>query len=88
MEAIMTVTGLDRTGIVAAVSASLAREHANIANISQTLMGEYFTMILHLSLREETNFATFKDAMAELGEKEALDIRVQSAAIFHAMHRI
>ena len=48
MKAIVTVTGIDHTGIVAAVAQALAELDTNILNMSQTLMGDYFTMILSL----------------------------------------
>mgnify|MGYP001757050558 CR=1 FL=1 len=50
MIAIMTVTGLDHTGIIAAVSTALAELDVNILNVSQTIMDDYFTMILHVRI--------------------------------------
>ena len=53
MKAIMTVTGIDHTGIIAAVANACAAQNANITNVSQTLMGSYFTMTVsytHLTL--------------------------------------
>ncbi|MDU5247604.1 MAG: ACT domain-containing protein, partial [Varibaculum cambriense] len=52
MKAIMTVTGIDHTGIIAAVSQALAQNQVNITNVSQTLMDEYFTMIMQLEFDE------------------------------------
>lgn len=89
MFAIMTVTGVDHTGIIAAVSTACAELNVNIHNVSQTLMGEYFTMILHVAFDEkEVDIATIQKRMDEVGEKEALVIRIQSQAIFDAMNVI
>lgn len=88
MKAIMTVTGVDRTGIIAAVSAELARLGVNIINVTQTLMDEYFTMILEVALPEGSSITQVQQAMAELGGAEALEIHVQADSIFRAMHRV
>jgi len=85
----MTVTGLDHTGIIAAVSTALAEQNANITNVSQTLMGDYFTMILQVDFDEtQTPLAQLQELMAQVGEAQGLEIRIQSEAIFNAMHRL
>ena len=58
MKAIVTVTGIDHTGIVAAVAQALAELDTNILNMSQTLMGDYFTMIMQCE---------FDDAVRPIG---------------------
>ncbi|MCF2705747.1 ACT domain-containing protein [Arcanobacterium haemolyticum] len=89
MRAIMTVTGLDHTGIIAAVATGLAHNNANILNVSQTLMDEYFTMILQVEFDEnETPINDLQGAMSQIGEGQGLDIRIQSEAIFNAMHSL
>jgi ACT domain-containing protein len=52
MRAVVTVTGKDRKGIIAKVSAFLSEKGANIEDISQTIMGEYFAMIMIVDLSE------------------------------------
>ena len=89
MIAIMTVTGLDHTGIIAAVSTSLAELDVNILNVSQTIMDDYFTMILHVRIdASQHGIADVQDRMAEVEKQEKLVIRVQSEAIFSAMHDV
>lgn len=89
MIAIMTVTGLDHTGIIAAVSTALAKLDVNILNVSQTIMDDYFTMILHVRIDDSQHgIADVQDRMAEVEEQEKLVIRVQSEAIFSAMHDV
>lgn len=89
MIAIMTVTGLDHTGIIAAVSTALAELDVNILNVSQTIMDDYFTMILHVRIDDSQHgIADVQDRMAGVEEQEKLVIRVQSEAIFSAMHDV
>lgn len=89
MFAIMTVTGVDHTGIIAAVSTACADLDVNIHNVSQTLMGEYFTMILHVAFDEnKIDIGTIQDRMTEVEKQEKLIIRIQSQAIFDAMNII
>ena len=89
MIAIMTVTGMDHTGIIAAVSTALAELDVNILNVSQTIMDDYFTMILHVRIDDSQHgIADVQDRMAEVEKQEKLVIRVQSEAIFSAMHDV
>ena len=89
MRAIMTVTGLDHTGIIAAIATGLAERDANITNVSQTLMGEYFTMILQVDFEEgDITLPELQAAMAEIGRTVGMEVRMQSEAIFNAMHRL
>lgn len=89
MFAIMTVTGVDHTGIIAAVSTACAEMDVNIHNVSQTLMDDYFTMILHVAFDEsKTDIASIQERMDEVSEREKLVIRIQSQAIFDAMNTI
>ncbi|KAB1503657.1 ACT domain-containing protein [Corynebacterium sp. 320] len=89
MIAIMTVTGLDHTGIIAAVSAKCAELDVNILNVSQTIMDKYFTMILHVQFDDDVHgISDIQDAMKAVEDQEKLVIRVQSEAIFSAMHQI
>ncbi|MDO4928692.1 MAG: ACT domain-containing protein [Corynebacterium sp.] len=89
MFAILSVTGLDHTGIIAAVATRCAELDVNIHNVSQTLMDDYFTMILHVSFDEtKTSISAIQEAMTEVEQRENLVIRIQSQAIFDAMNTI
>ena len=89
VKAIMTVTGIDHTGIIAAVSQALAQNQVNITNVSQTLMDEYFTMIMQLEFDEtQIGLAQVQAAMAPVEEAERLVIKVQAEALFNAMHKL
>jgi ACT domain-containing protein len=88
MIAIMTVTGRDHTGIIAAVATACADLDINIRNVSQTIMDEWFTMILHVELPADTDVTAVDERMARVEDEEKLVITVQSQAIFDAMHTI
>lgn len=85
----MTVTGIDRTGIIAAVSSALAALDINIVDVSQTLMSGYFTMILRVEFDEErTSIDAIKTALKPVAEQTKQVIRIQSEALFSAMNEI
>lgn len=89
MRAIVTVIGTDRVGIVAGVSAILAKNGANIVDLSQTVMQDFFTMVMLTDVSALTvEFATLRDDLAALGGELGLDIRIQREEIFNSMHRI
>lgn len=87
--AIVTVTGLDHKGIIAAVSGALARLDVNIVDVSQTIMGEFFTMILNCEWDDAVrSIEELQHELDVVGEQERVTIRLQSEAIFRAMHEI
>ncbi|MDO5671323.1 MAG: ACT domain-containing protein [Actinomycetaceae bacterium] len=89
MKAIMTVTGVDHPGIVAAVATTCADNNVNILNISQTLMDQFFTMILQVDFDDQQlPLEQLQTAMTAVGATQGLEIRVQSEAIFKAMHTL
>ena len=89
MKAIITVTGVDCVGITALVSSECARLGANILDISQSVMREYFAMVMLVDIQElNAPFAEFSETLRRAGEERALDIRVMHEDIFNSMHRI
>ena len=89
MKAIVTVIGKDRIGITAAVCSLLAQNQINILDITQTVLEEYFTMILLVDTSAcEKSIGEMSDLLAKAGEEQALSIRIQREDIFNAMHRI
>ena len=89
MKAILTVIGKDQVGIIAAVCALLSEKNVNVMDISQTIMQEYFTMIMLVDAGAATiPFAQLKEELAAAGQARNLDIRIQREDIFNAMHRI
>lgn len=89
MRAIVTVVAKDRVGIIATVCNLLAKYRVNVLDISQTVMQDYFTMIMMVDATEcELPIAQLIQIMKEEGLKQELDIHVQREDIFNAMHRI
>ena len=86
---VITVIGPDRVGIIAAVSAVLAEKGVNILDISQTIMQEFFVMVLVGDMATATvDLVTLKDLLAEKGEELKVRIDTQHEDIFNFMHRI
>ena len=89
MRAIVTVIGKDRVGIIADVTALLAQYGVNVLDISQTVLQEYFTMIMLVDAAQCTGpFADLARTLDEAGTQRGLQIRAQREHIFNAMHRI
>lgn len=85
--AVVTVLGNDTIGIIARVSAVLARHDANILDISQTVLSGMFNMIMIVDLTLSA-FADLASDLEALGKEMGLEIRIQRSEIFDAMHRI
>ena len=89
MRAIVTVIGKDQVGIIADVCSLLAAKGVNILDISQTILQEYFTMIMLVNLTGSgTPFSELSAELGKNGEERGLSIRIQREDIFEAMHRI
>ncbi len=89
MRAIVSVIGKDKKGIIAAVSALLCKLEINIEDISQTIMQDYFTMIMLVDL---SGCPESLDRVAELLDEEGtrigVTVRIQHEDIFNAMHKL
>ncbi len=89
MRAVITVTGKDKVGIIAMASAECAKFGVNIVDISQTVMKEYFAMIMLVELDSlNTDFSVFAEEMKKVGGECGVDIRVMHEDIFNTMHKI
>lgn len=89
MRAIVTVIGKDQVGIIARVCALLSEQGVNVLDISQTVLQEYFTMIMLVDIREaKMPFADLVRLLEESGREQGLVIRAQREDIFDAMHRV
>ena len=89
MKAVVTVTGKDKKGIIAKVSSFLADKGVNIEDISQTVLGEYFAMIMIADISEsKEELSVLAKECAELGKQIGMAIYMQHEDIFNAMHKI
>lgn len=86
---IVTVIGKDRVGIIAKVATVLAAANANILDIAQTILQEFFVMIMMVDLGEATvAFDELKRRLNAAGEELGLKIDAQHEDVFKYMHRI
>lgn len=89
MKAVITVTGKDTQGIIAKVSGKCAEYGVNIIDISQSVLREYFAMIMLVEIDTLTiKFSEFVDILENLGRENALSIQAMHEEIFNSMHRI
>ncbi len=80
---------MDKPGIVAAVSTTLAECNVNITDISQYYAGEFFTMIMVVDFTtSESTLKKVADRLKTTGEQIGMFISIQHEDIFRAMHRI
>lgn len=89
MNAIVTVVGQDKVGIIAAICALLAENNVNILDISQTILQGSFTMVMAVDVSaSKLPVGDLREKLEELGKKMEISIRIQREEIFDAMHRI
>ena len=89
MRAIVSVIGKDQVGIIANVCSLLSSHQVNVLDISQTVLQEYFTMIMVVDTSAcSMDFAALVTELEQEGTKLGLTIHAQREDIFNAMHRI
>lgn len=89
MNAVLTVMGIDKTGIIAKTSGLLYKRNVNILDINQTIMQNIFTMVMLIDIKNmNVDFGELTDELNKLGEELGVEIRVQHEDIFKSMHRI
>lgn len=86
---IITVVGKDTKGIIAKVCTYLAENNVNILDISQTIVQEYFNMMMIVDMTKmQKPFVEAADELAKLGEGIGVQVKCQREEIFDVMHRI
>ncbi len=83
----ITVTGVDHPGIVAAVTTELAKLNVNIEDISQTILQDFFTMIMLVDIRGVKRSEVQK-ALDRVADKQKVKIIMQHEDLFRYMHRV
>ncbi|MBA7502335.1 hypothetical protein ES706_00919 [subsurface metagenome] len=83
----ITVTGVDHSGIVAAVTTELAKLNVNIEDISQTILQDFFTMIMLVDVRGGKRSEVQK-ALDRVADKQKVKIIMQHEDLFRYMHRV
>ena len=87
--AIITVVGKDTVGIIAKVCTYLADNQINILDISQTIVQEYFNMMMIVDLTKSVKaFDVLSDKLTKIGKDTGVQVKCQLEDIFDKMHRI
>ncbi|MDH7576459.1 MAG: ACT domain-containing protein [Bacillota bacterium] len=87
--AIVTVLGHDKVGIIAGIAGVLADANVNILDISQTVLQEFFAMVMIVDLTGcRVDFATLRRMLEDKGEELELKVTLQHEDIFRFMHRV
>jgi ACT domain-containing protein len=86
---VITVVGKDTVGIIAKVCTYLAENNVNILDISQTIVQDYFNMMMIVDANNSgKKFAELVDELENIGNEIGVQIKMQSEDIFNIMHRI
>ena len=90
--AIITSSGADRPGIVSSIAEVIAEFSLNIEDISQTLIGQFFTMIIVVNLSplatSKYSFLEFRNKIIETSQKLGFETMVMHERVLNVMHRI
>jgi ACT domain-containing protein len=87
--AIITVVGKDTVGIIAKVCTYLADSNINILDISQTIVQEFFNMMMIVDLTKSVKpFDQLNDELVKIGKDTGVQVKCQLEDIFDKMHRI
>lgn len=86
-KAVISVLGMDRKGIIAKVSQIVFVQGANILDISQTIVGGFFSMVMIVDITD-CAFEVLMEELRILGSELGVQIRIQKSEIFEAMHQI
>ena len=87
--AVVTIIGSDRVGIIAGISQVIAEANVNILDISQSVIREFFTMIMMIDLGEASvSFEELSERLARKGRELSVRVEVQREEIFKSMHRV
>ena len=87
--AVITVVGKDTVGIIAKICTYLAEENINILDISQTILQEFFNMVMIVDISAiRGDFVETAENLEKLGEDMGLVVHIQREEIFDMMHRL
>ena len=88
-KAIITVVGKDTVGIIAKVCTYLAENRINILDISQTIVQDYFNMMMIVDVTSiSQSFGDVAEELEHVGEAIGVKVKIQREDIFTKMHRI
>ena len=85
--AVVSVVGQDQVGIIAKVTTVLAENHVNILDISQTILQDFFTMMMIVDVSNQ-DIEALQKQLSIIGQSIGLNISIQMEEIFQTMHRV
>ena len=89
MRAVVAVIGKDTVGILASVSGKCAEFKANVIEVTQTIIDEYFAMFMIVNIDAITiDFNDLVDELSSLVKSKSLEIHAMHEDIFNLMHKI
>ena len=89
MNAIITVVGSDKVGIIAKVSEFLASHSVNIADITQTILSGNFVMMMMVDMaKADIDIDTLRKSLSTIAEEMGVEINIMAEKVFSAMHRV
>lgn len=89
MNAIITVVGSDKVGIIANVSSFLAEHKINIADITQTILSGNFVMMMMVNLEHsDLDMEQVRNELNSKAEQMGVQINIMNENVFSAMHRV
>jgi len=88
-KALISVTGVDTTGIIAKVATKLSEMNVNILEITQTILDGYFTMMMVVDLdKSHMDYAQVDESFNAIRDEMKMTIHMQRMDIYEAMHRV
>ena len=86
--AVVSVIGKDQVGIISKVTTILSENNINILDISQTILQDFFTMMMLVDVSKRDNLDDLSKQFEELSTQLHLKINIQLEEIFQSMHRV
>ena len=89
MNAVVSVIGKDRVGILARVATECAQANGNVVEVTQTLLQDTFAMTMLVNIDQiAMKLSEFAQHMDNVGKEMGLVIHVMHEDIFNSMHKI
>lgn len=89
MKAVITVVGSDSVGILAAVADVCAKRKINIEEVTQSILGGTFAMIMVVDLSLcDSDFETVQSALTDAGAAKGVEVKITRRELYDTMHRI
>ncbi len=88
-QVILTSFGLNKPGVIAAITTALGKANCDISDLSQKLMGDFFTMILIVDTSNSNlSLSDIQTEMKTISDEMNIKIMLQHEEIFRSMHRV